>query len=313
MKKILEVIFFIALISSTVCAGYGGGSGSGTATSIASGEYLNDVKVSTAGYAVNAGYATSAGVGVSTSMAPGEYFNDVKVSSAIYADTAGNAVGAVTAGSSTTFTGTNTFTKMVTISSTAVVDELRIAPSATQVGEIDLNELSGNGENYTGFKSTDALAGNVVYILPPADGNAGDVLSTGGNTELYWTAQAAAITDSTGTISAVLGSSITSAGNLVGLEVWARVPRNMTIKGWYVKADQSGDVEVIVSTGTGAGTTWTAISGTEHPTLSSQNYNSDTSLTTWTTLALQRGDYIRFIVNTAATIKQLTIDIEVWK
>lgn len=58
----------------------------------------------------------------------------------------------------------------------------------SSVSEFRLFEASGNGSNYTGFKSPDSLAANVVYKLPTADGSAGQVLSTDGSKNLSWAA-----------------------------------------------------------------------------------------------------------------------------
>ncbi|KKN61513.1 hypothetical protein LCGC14_0521010 [marine sediment metagenome] len=56
--------------------------------------------------------------------------------------------------------------------------------------ELRLLEPSGGGANYTGFTAP-ALAGNVIYTLPTADGNADDVLKTDGSLALAWVAQSA--------------------------------------------------------------------------------------------------------------------------
>src|SRR3989344_4457433 len=58
---------------------------------------------------------------------------------------------------------------------------------AGNTGELRFSELVGNGVNYTGFKSQDTLAANVVYTLPSADGTSGQVLSTNSSGTLAWT------------------------------------------------------------------------------------------------------------------------------
>ncbi len=63
---------------------------------------------------------------------------------------------------------------------------IETTPSATSSSEIHLSELSANGSNYTGFKSPDALAANILYTLPTADGASGQVLSTNGTGALAW-------------------------------------------------------------------------------------------------------------------------------
>src|SRR3989338_7937192 len=67
---------------------------------------------------------------------------------------------------------------------------LQVGPygsSAGNTGEGRFLELLANGSNYTGFKSPDLLAGNVIYTLQSADGTDGQVLSTNGAGVLSWT------------------------------------------------------------------------------------------------------------------------------
>ena len=67
---------------------------------------------------------------------------------------------------------------------------LQVGPygsSAGNTGEGRFLELLANGTNYTGFKSPDLLAGNVIYTLPSADGTSGQVLTTDGAGTLSWT------------------------------------------------------------------------------------------------------------------------------
>lgn len=63
-------------------------------------------------------------------------------------------------------------------------DALELTSGAAAM-ELRLREPSGGGTNYTGF-SAPALAGNIVYTLPIADGNASDVLKTDGAATLAW-------------------------------------------------------------------------------------------------------------------------------
>ena len=59
------------------------------------------------------------------------------------------------------------------------VGYLQLGNSST-ASELRLMEPSGSGTNYTGFKSP-ALAGDVVYTLPAADGASGQALTTNGS------------------------------------------------------------------------------------------------------------------------------------
>lgn len=62
----------------------------------------------------------------------------------------------------------------------------KVGNGATSGAQIELYEDSDNGTNYTGFKSPDALAGDVIYTLPLTDGNDGQQLQTNGTGTLSW-------------------------------------------------------------------------------------------------------------------------------
>ena len=59
---------------------------------------------------------------------------------------------------------------------------------AGQTGATRFLELAANGTNYVGFKSADALAANVIWTLPTADGTANQTLQTNGSAVLSWAA-----------------------------------------------------------------------------------------------------------------------------
>lgn len=60
--------------------------------------------------------------------------------------------------------------------------------SAGNTGEARLLELAANGANYTGLKSPDSLAADVIYTMPTADGTNGYALTTNGSKVLAWSA-----------------------------------------------------------------------------------------------------------------------------
>lgn len=64
-----------------------------------------------------------------------------------------------------------------------------LLPWNTGVGntqEIRFRELFANGSNYVGFKASDAIAANVIWRLPAADGNSNQPLVTDANGNLSW-------------------------------------------------------------------------------------------------------------------------------
>lgn len=89
------------------------------------------------------------------------------------------------------------------------------------------------------------------------------------------------------------------------------VPYPCVVNAWTITGDVSGSAVATISKATYANfPTFTAISGTEKPTLSSAQKNQDTSLTTWTT-SLAKGDILRASLDSVATIKRLAISLRV--
>ncbi len=123
--------------------------------------------------------------------------------------------------------------------------------------------------------------------------------------------------ETSGFTTGTLGITIDGAGTAIttGVKGYIVLPYNATITSWNVVADQSGSVVVDVwkdssyTIPTGA---TQSIAGTEKPTLSSQQINSDLSLSTWTT-SLVVGDVIAFNVDSATTVERITLQIKVIK
>ncbi len=73
--------------------------------------------------------------------------------------------------------------------------------AAGNTSELRFLELAANGGNYVGLKAPDALAGDIVWTLPAADGNPGQVLTTNGSGILGW------VSPYSGTVTSVTASS----------------------------------------------------------------------------------------------------------
>lgn len=108
------------------------------------------------------------------------------------------------------------------------------------------------------------------------------------------------------------GSAITT-----GVKGDIMIPFNCTVLGWDIVADVSGSIVVDVWKDTYTNfppTVADTITGTEKPTLTSspstQIKNQDTSLSTWTT-SLSRNDFLRFNVDSAATVTRVTVALRV--
>jgi hypothetical protein len=107
------------------------------------------------------------------------------------------------------------------------------------------------------------------------------------------------------------GSAITTG--VVGSII---VPYNCVIDCWGIIADQSGSIVIDVWKGSSPLSIPTSaaqsIAGSEKPTLSSQQINTDLNLTTWTT-NLVFGDVLVFNVDSATTVERVTLQIKVIK
>lgn len=91
-----------------------------------------------------------------------------------------------------------------------------------------------------------------------------------------------------------------------GTKGYRYIEQDCTITGWHLQADVSGDVVFDVKR------SGVSIAGTEKPTLTAQQTNSDLALTTWTT-SLVAGDIIEFVIDSASTITRATLTIVVTK
>lgn len=103
------------------------------------------------------------------------------------------------------------------------------------------------------------------------------------------------------------GGSAITAGHIFA----ARIPYTGTITGWELVADQPGDIIIDLWKDTYANfppTIADTITGSEKPTLSSQQKNRDFTLSTWTT-SVTEGDWIYFKVDSASVLTFVTLTI----
>jgi hypothetical protein len=98
---------------------------------------------------------------------------------------------------------------------------------------------------------------------------------------------------------------------LVGSQVRCTVTAACTITGWTIIADVSGSAVIDVRRATYAGyPTVTSIAGSAKPTLTAATKATSTTLTGWST-SLAAGDVLVFNVDSASTVEQLFIALEV--
>lgn len=113
------------------------------------------------------------------------------------------------------------------------------------------------------------------------------------------------------------GITIDGNGSVIttGVKGYVTIPYNCTITGWDIFADQSGSCVIDLWKDTYANfapSIADTITGSEKPTLSSQQKNRDTSLTTWTA-TITAGDIIAFNVDSATTVTRVNVIIKVTK
>jgi len=91
------------------------------------------------------------------------------------------------------------------------------------------------------------------------------------------------------------------------------IPFNCTVLGWDIVADQTGSIVIDIWKDTYANyppTVADTITGSEKPTITAALKNQDTSLSSWTT-SLTRGDWLRYNVDSVATVTRVTVVIRV--
>ena len=112
------------------------------------------------------------------------------------------------------------------------------------------------------------------------------------------------------------GISISGSGGVIttGSKGYITIPYSCTITGWTIIGDQSGSIVVDVKRSTYSGFPTTAsIAGTNLPTLSSVQKNTDSSLVGWGNTSISANDVIEFVVNSATTVTTVQVIINVTK
>ena len=82
-----------------------------------------------------------------------------------------------------------------TLSTTVVAaPTIQATGTSSSEGKLELYEDTDNGTNYVAFKAPAAIASNVTWTLPSADGTNGQVLQTNGSGTLSWTTGSGGVT-----------------------------------------------------------------------------------------------------------------------
>jgi len=97
-----------------------------------------------------------------------------------------------------------------------------------------------------------------------------------------------------------------------GLSTDLEIPYVATIQSWNILSGLTGSivVDVLKSDDYSTYPTFTSIAGSEKPTLSSQQKNQDTNLSTWTT-ALTASNILRFNIDSATTVQKVFLTLKI--
>lgn len=109
-----------------------------------------------------------------------------------------------------------------------------------------------------------------------------------------------------------VGITIDGGGSVpgTGTKGFIRIPYACTITGWTILADQSGSCSIGVKKSTYAGfPTTSSIVASAPPNLSSQQNNTSTTLTGWTT-TINAGDVLEFDLNSVTTCQRITLELQ---
>lgn len=196
-----------------------------------------------------------------------------------------------------------------TVNIESVTDNFLPLTGGTLTGSLSATTYFGDGSNLTGILSTDNFTTGGTYnsILESID-------FSGTSSATTFSIDVSALTPFD---IGCFGLTIDGAGSAIttGIKGSLIVPYPCTIDCWGVIADQSGSVVIDVWKGSSLTIPTSAsdsIAGTEKPTLSSQQINTDLTLTTWTT-GLVFGDVLVFNVDSASTLTRVTLQIKVIK
>lgn len=170
-----------------------------------------------------------------------------------------------------------------------------------------------SGENLTNLD-----AQNLTGVIPdtavpdPLPAVSGENLTDLDATELEGVVPLASIPDQMKQRAFIIGIGGVGTGVIsTGLKAYVEIPFACTITGWTLLADQSGDLVIDVwkdTYGNFPPTVADTITGSEKPTLSSQQADQDLDLSTWTT-SVAAGDVLAINVDSASTVEQATLSL----
>jgi hypothetical protein len=171
-------------------------------------------------------------------------------------------------------------------------------------------DVTGRVVSGTTGGGTDFTGGTVTGATNFTGGLTADTISATTLTATTIYGNGANITGITGSF----GITVDGAGSVItnGVKGYAIIPYNATIIGWDIIGNTSGGCAIDIWKDISIPTSANTITGTEIPTLLSQQINSDNNLTSWNT-SIFINDIIAFNVISASTVSRINLIIKVIK
>ena len=193
--------------------------------------------------------------------------------------------------------------------------------SSTTAGRAKSNGASGKGFAVALTDYTGGAEGEVTAMLEQnlsITGDAGDISYTPNDVDDWGGSDPGDVDGALDhlargnfvNIEVVIGNgedAITTSTPIPDIEI----PLGLVAKGWTIVADASGSIVIDVWKDTYANyppTSADTITDSAKPTLSSAQKNQDLTLTGWTT-AFAKGDWLKFNIDSASTVKLVTLSI----